>query len=157
MSAKRLQNLVDKQKQILRNYLPEGKLRVATKIAPEYQLKGAARVARETYQDPNFREADTPENILESMAGKIYQHEEGVKLIQYMMDKGVYQHNKMQHTKDAIKTFEEILTLDTSDPMVGAVYGMCVEGMFTIFASTCRYVMLSTILCLVYSVQDIVY
>ena len=95
LSAKRLQNLVDKQKQTLRSYLSEGKLRVATKIAPEYQLKGAARVARETYQDPNFREADEPENILESMSGQISQHAEGVKLIQFMMDKGVYQHNKM--------------------------------------------------------------
>ena len=59
---------------------------IITKLTldPLYELKGAARPAREFYRDPNGQDEVEPVDLLQKYAGRISEHEEGAKLLAAM-------------------------------------------------------------------------
>ena len=130
LSIKRLKNLVEKQKTQLRNYIPSDMRNIVCKINPNYELKGAARVASEHYKDPDYNPPPEPVNLLEQLGcessynsstvskGMLYSHPEGRVLLSHMMEHATYLHNKMNHTKDAVKIFQEMLRFDSEDNLV---------------------------------------
>lgn len=85
---------------------------------PHYNLKGAARPAREFYKDPNQVETPDPIDLLEMYSGHMWDHEEGQVLLDCMMKLGLAQHNIAKKPKAAIQTFEEMITLDPFDHTV---------------------------------------
>ena len=50
--------------------------------------------------------------------GKLFTHPEGRVLLSHMMEHATYLHNKMNHTKDAIKIFKEMLQFESEDNLV---------------------------------------
>ena len=132
LSAKRLRNRVDKQKQSLKSFVPIESRNVVSVISKEYRLKGAAKPAQDSYMDPNYVPAVPPKDLMQeygcggnhdssSTPGNLYDHEEGRLLLAYMLEHGTYLHNKMQYTRDAIKVFEEMLSYDREDNLVSCV------------------------------------
>ena len=118
LECRRLKNAIERQKEHLRRYVPAHikKEKLESKVDPKYDLKGAARPARETYVDPNFKGGDPiEEDLLADYHGKMHAHEEGMKLLQYMLEYGKKKHSLLGHTRDAVSIFEEILVLDVSD------------------------------------------
>lgn len=83
-----------------------------------YDLKGAARPAREFYVDPNYEEEPEPINLLDLHATSMWNHSEGQILLEKLLDYGIGLHNIAQKSKDAIKIFERILEHDPSDHLV---------------------------------------
>lgn len=81
-------------------------------------MKGAARVAREFYKPPDYREDVQPIDVFEQMPGRLWEHEEGKKLLIAMMELGVAQHNIAERPKDAINTFQEMIQFDKEDHLV---------------------------------------
>ena len=78
LEIKRLKNAVERQKIYMQSYLPlEVRERKKVKINPMYDLKGAARPARDKYQDPNYKPVtmDDEINLLSEYSGKIMRKE----------------------------------------------------------------------------------
>ena len=114
------------------SFIPVERRGVVSKVAPEYALKGAARVAREHYPDPNyippteaislFRQlgCDAAGNVDDKDAppGRLSEHPEGRALLQYMVEYGTFLHNKMGRTRDAVRIFEAMLRYDGVDSLV---------------------------------------
>lgn len=92
------------------------------KTDPRYELKGGARVAREYYRPPGYKEDDEPENLLDIYAGRMYEHIEGQKLMKALIDLGMGLHNKCSRTKEAIAVFKEMLQLDRTDNLLARHY-----------------------------------
>lgn len=86
-----------------------------------YELKGAARVAREFYRPPDYREEAQPVDVFEQLPGKLWEHEEGKKFLIAMMELGVGQHNIAGRSKDAVSTFEEMMQFDKEDHLVSCI------------------------------------
>ena len=90
------------------------------KIDPAYDLKGAARAAREFYKPPgdvSIPGDDEPRNLLQEFAGKIWEapNGEGKILLEKMILYAAGLHNITGQTKHAIKIFYEILEHDPDD------------------------------------------
>ncbi len=81
-------------------------------------MKGAARVAQEFYRPPDYREDTEPIDLFAVHKGKVWDHEEGEKLLCALMELGVAYHNTMNKGKEAIKTFQEMMDLDKEDHLV---------------------------------------
>lgn len=136
MAARRLKNQVDRQRDSLIRYIPPEKRGVVSKIAPEYALKGAARAAMSTYQDPNYVPPTEAVNLFHQLGcklpepagskdkddvappGNLYSHPEGRVLLRYMIEYGTFLHNKMENTREAVKVFNELLSYDKQDHLV---------------------------------------
>lgn len=120
LEIKRLENIVDKLKSTLRNYIPPNKRLApnekAPALDPKYNLKGAARPALDFYKDPNFDYTEiVPENLLEKLKGNLYEHDEGCELLHTMMDLSVAYHNTNKRSKEGIAMFKEMLEYDKND------------------------------------------
>ena len=116
LELKRLQNAVDRQRELMQNYLPaEFNKAKKQKIDPNYDLKGAARAAREFYEDPKMIRIPANQNIFELLPGNIYSHDEGKLLLDAMMRLGTSLHTLLSKTKESINVFEEMLELDIED------------------------------------------
>jgi hypothetical protein len=123
LEIKRLENIVDKLKSSLRNYIPPNKRLApnekAPTIDPRYNLKGAARPALEFYKDPNFDYTEIiPENLFEKLKGNLYEHDEGCELLHNMMDLSVALHNTTKRSKEGIEMFKEMLEYDKNDTLL---------------------------------------
>lgn len=81
-------------------------------------MKGAARVAREFYKPPDFKEDVHPVDVFEELPGRLWEHEEGKKFLIAMLELGVGQHNIAGRSKDAVSTFEEMIQYDKKDHLV---------------------------------------
>lgn len=124
LELKRLQSAVAKAKEAMQSYVPP-ESRKKYKIDPMYDLKGAARVAREFYRPADYREEVEPVDLLEQYHGKLWSHEDGQKVLSAMMELGVAMHNSLNKGKEAIKIFQEMIELDNEDHLVSnniAVY-----------------------------------
>ena len=114
MEMRRLKNKVDRQREKMISYeAPEMKKR--PKIDPRYDLKGAARAAREFYKDPNYFDDIPNTNLFEDYKQRLYAHEEGRILLQYMMEYGVSLYNNFNHMQSAEALFHEMMELDVED------------------------------------------
>ena len=114
MELRRLKNRVDRQREKMESYEhPDMKKR--PKINPLFDLKGSARPAREHYKDPNYFDDIPNTNLLVDFAGRIYEHEEGKILLQYMHEYGVSLYNNFQKSREAESVFKEMLSLDKED------------------------------------------
>lgn len=100
----------------LLEYLSEDD-KIQRPINPLYDLKGAARVALEYYRPPDFKDQVEPVDIFDLYSGRISEHTEGMKYLEAMKDLGGVLHNGNK-TKEAIQVFEEMISLDSSDPCV---------------------------------------
>jgi len=116
MTVTRLKKAVDKQTEFMTRYIPEDKKK-KPRLDPNYNLKGAARPALDFYKDPNFDYNEpVAVNLMEQYKeGKMWQHTEGQKLLATTLELGVALHNLAHKSKDAIKTFKQILEMDTAD------------------------------------------
>lgn len=119
MAITRLQRAVQRQEELMRHYLGEEEKEKKKKqrLDPNYDLKGAARAALDHYKDPKFDYSETVEvNIYDQYVdGKMWNHVEGQNLLQLMLDLGMAWHNVAERSKEAIKTFKQILNLDKDD------------------------------------------
>ena len=125
---------MERQRDSLILFIPVEKRGVVSKVAPEYALKGAARVAREHYPDPNYVPPPEPINLFKQLGcdpsggiddssappGRLYEHPEGRALLQYMVEYGTFLHNKMCRTRDAVRIFEAMLRYDGEDNLVSS-------------------------------------
>ena len=91
------------------------------KIDKNYDLKGAARPARDFYVDPNYQPEPEPINLFDLYSNSIWEHLEGQIYLKMLLEYGIALHNVAQKTKEAIKTFEKILSFDPSDHLVRRV------------------------------------
>lgn len=87
-------------------------------IGSEYDLKGAARAAREHYPDPNQKQREKKINYLVEYEGRLWEIPEGRNYLKAIISYGSALHNLMGKSKDAIEQFEEALTLDKDDHAV---------------------------------------
>ena len=117
MEITRYANYVSKQRDIVQYFIP-AEFQKKQKVDPNFNLKGAARPAREFYVDPNFKEVPEAVDLLETHKGRLWEHEEGKVLLKHMLNYGVALHNIAKKTKDAIAVFEEMLVLDNHDHML---------------------------------------
>lgn len=121
MKVNQLKGHVDKQKTRMRSYIPdEIRERMKKPIDPAYNLKGAARVAREYYKPPGDTSVpgdDEARNLFDEFAGKIWDapDREGEILIEKMILYAAALHNVTSQTNHAIKVFYEILDYDPED------------------------------------------
>lgn len=118
LEIKRLSNLVLRQEENMRRFIPIEYKNKKLKIDPNYQLKGAARPALEYYQDPNYIPEPEPIDLLSQYEGKLWEHYEGQILLEKLLDYGVGLHNIGMKSKDAIKIFEKMLRNDPNDHLV---------------------------------------
>lgn len=117
LEIKRLTSIVDKQRHHMSAYLPpEYVAKKKQKVDPAYDLKGAARPARDTYC-PDDPEVD-PVDLLDLYDGKMWEHTEGQALLRANLNLGVAQHNVGNRTKDAIRTFQSMQALDPADHLL---------------------------------------
>ena len=91
-----------------------------------YELKGAARVAREFYRPPGYKEEAQPIDVFEQLPGKLWEHEEGKEFLSALLELGVGQHNIANRSKDAVATFKEMIALDHEDHLV-SVYSCAIN------------------------------
>ena len=121
MKISQLKGHYEKQRQRMSSYIPdEIRERMKQKIDPAYDLKGAARVAREFYKPPGDTSVagdDEPRNLLQEFAGKIWEAPdgEGKVLLEKMILYAAGLHNILEQTSHAIKVFYEILEHDPED------------------------------------------
>lgn len=94
---------------------------------PKFELKGAARAAQEFYRPPGYEALPEPRDLLTEYRGRMWEIKEGRELLLSLVDLGVAFHNIGSKAKDAMKTFQEALDLDTSDHLVRKVYLSCSE------------------------------
>ena len=114
MELRRLRNRVDRQRERMESYEhPDMKKR--PKINPLFDLKGPARPAREHYKDPEYLDDIPNTNLLIDFKGRVYEHEEGRTLLQFMHEYGVSLYNNFQKSREAESVFNEMLALDTLD------------------------------------------
>ena len=117
LELKRLQNAVKKQEEMMRRYIAEED-KVVNITDPAYDLKGAAKAAKEFYPQPGWKEQCDEIDLIEMYAGKMWEHSEGRKLLENMLSYGVALHNLSKKTMDAIKIFKGILVHDPIDHLV---------------------------------------
>lgn len=87
--------------------------------APLYHLIGPARAALAHYRPPNFQEAIKPVNLMIQFKNRLWEHEEGRKLLDYLLELAIAYNNTLRKTRKAVETFEEILSYDPLDHLVG--------------------------------------
>lgn len=118
IELKRLQNAVRKQEEVMQQYLsPADRARMKKPMDKQYELKGAARVAREFYRPPDWQPDPEPVDLLEQYEGKMWAHEEGRLLLKLNLNYALGCHNVGKRTKEAIKTMKEMLRMDPADHM----------------------------------------
>ena len=117
LEVKRLESRVEKQKQAMRRYLtPEVVARKKQKVDPHYDLKGPARPARDFYLPPE--EEVEPEDLLVTYDGKMWEHEEGQRLLIALLEYGAALHNVGNRSRDAVNTFKSMQKLDPDDHLL---------------------------------------
>ena len=114
LEIKRLKQAVERKEEEMHSWLPVH-ARVKQKEDPQYNLKGAARAAREFYPDPKRKPDVPPQDLFETYDGRLWEHEEGRELFSLMCKLAVSQHNLNNYTRDATKTFEQLLALAPDD------------------------------------------
>jgi hypothetical protein len=87
-------------------------------VAPEYDLKGAARAAREHYPDPNQKQRTIKKNLTVEYEGRLWEIPEGRAYLKALISYGSALHNLMGKSHDAIQQFEEALSADKDDHAV---------------------------------------
>ena len=100
-------------------------------VDPAFDLKGGARVAQEFYRPVGYAAPVEPRNLLEEYRGRMWEHPEGRLLLLAMLDVGLALHNIGSRSKDAVKTFKEILEMDPADHVVRWQM-LCVFGEITV-------------------------
>ena len=124
LKVNQLQKHVDNQISRMCCYVPDEVLaRKARKIDPQYDLKGAARVAREFYKDPACKRAqgdDIEVDILEKYGstGRLWEdcpYNEGRHLLEKMLRLAVGLHNVTEDTEAACKVLRRMLAYDKAD------------------------------------------
>ena len=85
---------------------------------PTFELKGAARAAQEFYRPAGYEAPVEPRNLIEEYRGRMWENEEGRKLLRALLDLGLALHNIGSRSKDAIRTFRETIELDPADHLV---------------------------------------
>eukprot|EP01041_Mallomonas_annulata_P005661 gene5661-11423_t len=115
MEVKRLQKAVDKQIDNMRKYLPPGTKKQIPD--PAYELKGAARPAREFYQRPDFIPDIEETDLMELHRTSMWSHEEGRVLLEQMLALGVALHNVSKRTKESVDVLSEMISYDPEDNM----------------------------------------
>jgi hypothetical protein len=88
-----------------------------------FDLKGAARPARQFYRPPGFEgtvegEGEEPVDLILQFEGKMWDHSEGQKLLQLKLDLAVGLHNVTHRTKEAVFVMAELQSMDPSDHLV---------------------------------------
>ena len=117
LEIKRLRKIVEKQTEFLKAYInPESAKR--PKLDPLYDLKGAARPAREFYPQPGLSFTETTVDIFVQYEGRLSEHAEGLKLLQSMLELGLATHNVSMNTKESISIFRQMLLYDKIDVLV---------------------------------------
>lgn len=119
LEIKRLTSIVEKQRQHMTNYFPpEVVAKKKQKVDPAFDLKGAARPAREVYC-PGADDEFDPVDLLDSLTpGKLWEHEEGQSLLRATLNLGVALHNVGNRTKEAIRTFQSMQEMDPADHLL---------------------------------------
>ena len=119
LEIKRLTTIVEKQRQHMTNYFsPEVMAKKRRKVDPAFDLKGAARPAREVYC-PGADDEYEPVDLLHSLTpGKLWEHEEGRTLLRATLNLGVALHNVGNRTKEAIRTFQSMQEMDPEDHLL---------------------------------------
>ena len=117
MEIKRYQRKVDSITAYMKAYVPAHIIeqQKKKKIDPLYDLKGAARPAAEYYKDPNMTKDVDPIDVFEQYKGRLWEHEEGQRLLKAMLRLSIEMHNSGLKSKDAIKTLKSMLELDKHD------------------------------------------
>jgi hypothetical protein len=140
LAIKRFQGYVDKIRDNMKSYYPPeaaAKAKMGTRmvlcsllaalvncclgypsIDPKFELKGAARAAQEFYRPPGYEAMPEPRDLLEEFHGRMWDNDEGRKLLKAMLDLGLALHNIGNRSKDAVRTFQEIIALDPADHLV---------------------------------------
>lgn len=85
------------------------------KLDPRYDLKGPARAASEFYKDPNYFDDIPNVNLLNDYEGRIFDHEEGKLLLEYMLEYAISLYNNFSKLRDAEAILTEMLELDKED------------------------------------------
>ncbi len=121
MKVNQLKGHVEMQLKRMRSYIPDDiRERMIKPIDSAYNLKGAARAAREYYKPPGDTSVPGDEearNLLDEFAGKVWDapYREGEALVEKMILYAASLHNVIGHTNHAIKVFYEILDYDPQD------------------------------------------
>jgi hypothetical protein len=112
-----MESRVEKQRAHMRQYLPPDVVaRKKQKVDPHFDLKGPARPARDFYLAPE--DTTEPVDLLNDYHGKMWEHEEGQKLLLAMLEHGAALHNVGNRTKEAIATFQSMQKLDPGDHLL---------------------------------------
>ena len=91
-------------------------------LDPNYELKGAARIAQQFYQQPGLRtEPVVATNIFSQYKNKMWDHEEGQKLLSLKLAYAVGLHNVANKTKQAITEIKSMLQDDPNDNIVSVL------------------------------------
>lgn len=121
MKVSQLKGHFEKQEKRMSSYIPdEIRERMKKPIDPAYNLKGAARVAREFYKAPGDTSVpgdEEPRNLMQEYAGNIWNapNREGRILLEKMILYAAGLHNITEQTSHAIKVFYEVLEYDPED------------------------------------------
>jgi hypothetical protein len=59
-----------------------------------------------------------PRDLLDEFHGRMWENDEGRKLLKAMLELGLALHNIGNRSKDAVRTFQEIIALDPADHLV---------------------------------------
>jgi tetratricopeptide (TPR) repeat protein len=121
LKMKQLKDHVIKQEERMRKYIPDRVRAIQNApIDPQYDLKGAARIAREHYRPPGYDEEVMNQQPIDLM--ELYCHDiwaapdgEGKKLIEAKILYASGLHNVLEKSSDSINAFKEILALDPKD------------------------------------------
>ena len=117
LEIKRLHTHVEKQKAAMRQWLPPDVVaRKKLKVDPHYDLKGPARPARDFYLPPEEEVATV--DLLELYDGKMWEHEEGQRLLVTLLEYGAALHNVGNRSRDAVATFQSMQKLDPGDHLL---------------------------------------
>eukprot|EP01039_Chlorochromonas_danica_P004731 gene4731-5181_t len=85
------------------------------KIDPLYDLRGAARAARESYPDPNLVNQPQVINYMEQSAGQLWEVPQGSELLTKMKAYSEACISLLGRTLDAIQVLEEMIEYDLQD------------------------------------------
>ena len=121
MKVNQLKAHMEKQFKRMSSYIPDHiRERMKKPIDPAYNLKGAARVAREHYKAPGDNSVAGDEearNLIEEFKGNVWAapDREGEILLEKMILYAACLHNVTNETNHAVKVFYDVLEHDPTD------------------------------------------
>lgn len=117
LEIKRHEKNIDRLLTLMRSYAPES-LDSDIPMNEMYELKGAAKVAQEYYRPLGWKPPIDPINVLIEFKDNLWEHEIGMEYLCALCELGIAYHNIGNKTRDAITTFQKVLSYDIDDHAV---------------------------------------